>query len=268
MERDILPRTNLSVVVIDVGQGDALLVKFPNDEAILIDAGNATKRFDNGADVILPLLDYLNIDTLRALLISHVDADHYRGSFAIVKSGRVKTIYKPRLDKKMKKDLAFENFLNKHKCKINYYQRNAINIGGCRVYVLNDTTATAYKHFDNNNRSGLLKIVYGKNSVLFTGDLGKEGERFYVNSYGGFLHSDVLKAGHHGSKTSSSEEFIATVGPKFAIISAGKFNKFGHPNFEVLERLNKFGIKIKRTDKSGAVIFTSNGGSIDFINWK
>ncbi len=268
LEREILPRNALSVIAIDVGQGDALLVKFPDNEAILIDAGNATKRFDNGANVILPLLDYLNIDTLRALFISHVDADHYRGSFAIVKSGRVKTIYKPRLDKNMKKDLAFEDFLNKRKRKINYYQRKAINIGGCRVYILNDTTAAAYQHFDNNNRSGLLKIVYGKNSILFTGDLEKEGERFYINSYGEFLRSDLLKAGHHGSKTSSSEEFIATVKPKFAIISAGKFNKFGHPNFEVLERLNKFKVKIKRTDKSGAVIFTANGENIDIINWK
>jgi competence protein ComEC len=119
-----------------------------------------------------------------------------------------------------------------------------------------------------NNRSGILKICYGDVGVLFTGDLEKEGERFYVGAYGKFLESDVLKVGHHGSKSSTSSEFLATVKPAYAIISAGKGNKFGHPNFEVLQRLNKFGVEIKRTDKFGAVIFTTDGETVDFIDWK
>ncbi len=265
---EIFPQGQLSVVAIDVGQGDAFLVRFPNNEAVLIDAGNATSRFDNGSRVISPLLKYFGIDTLKALFVSHVDADHYRGSFSIVKSGVVRTVYKPRLDKNIPKDVRFENFLNKHNCNIFYYQRNALNIGGCRLYILNDTTASAYLSFDMNNRSGLLKIVYGNVSVLFTGDLEKEGESFYVASYDGFLESNVLKAGHHGSKSSTSEKFLQAVQPQYAIISAGAGNKFGHPDLEVLKRLNKFGVEIKRTDTQGAVIFSTDGKNIKFIDWK
>jgi competence protein ComEC len=268
LSKPLLPAGKFSVIAIDIGQGDAFLVRSPDEETFLIDAGNATKNFDNGERVIIPLLDYLGVDTLDALFISHVDADHYRGSFSIIANKRVRRVYKPRLDTSLAKDVRYENFLKKNNCEIFYYGRKAIKSGGCAIYILNDTSSAVYNNFDMNNRSGILKICYGDVGVLFTGDLEKEGERFYVGAYGKFLESDVLKIGHHGSKSSTSSEFLATVKPAYAIISAGEGNKFGHPNFEVLQRLNKFGVEIKRTDKFGAVIFTTDGETVDFIDWK
>ncbi len=265
---NLIQDNKLTVIAIDIGQGDAFIVHTPNGKNILIDAGNASKRFDNGKYVILPLVNYLEIDSLDAIFISHIDADHYRGSLSIIKENKTHLVYKPRLDLTYAKDIRYEKFLKQHNCKVNYYGRKILKNFGCRIYILNDTTNALYSTFDMNNRSGILKFVYGKTSVLFTGDLEKKGENFYTAAYGKFLNSNVLKVGHHGSKTSSSEAFLRAVSPQYAIISVGENNKFRHPNFEVLQRLNKFGIKINRTDKQGAVIFTSNGETIDFIDWK
>src|SRR5208283_769468 len=110
--------------------------------------------------------------------------------------------------------------------------------------------------------------VYGTTSFLFAGDAELPVEEHLDSVYQSFLKSDVLKAGHHGSSTSSSAEFLANVSPKEVIISVGKFNKFRHPSRKVIQRYKDLGIKIHRTDEEGAIIFESDGSSISRVNWR
>ncbi len=265
-DKYILPKNILTVMMIDVGQGDAFLIKFPNGETALIDAGEVSANFDNGEKIILPLLNYFNIDKIDYGFVSHVDADHYGGFISLINENKIKRIIKPQLDTAFTKDIKFEKFLYSKKIPFDHYSKNIMKISNCRIYILNDI---AYNQkTTSNGKSGLLKIVYGKNSLLFTGDLDRKVEMHYVESYKTLLNSDILKVSHHGSKTASSNEFISYVKPKVSLISAGIQNKFGHPSTEVLERLKTIGSKIFRTDKSGAVLLRSNGENIFAVDWR
>jgi competence protein ComEC len=265
---DLLPENNLSVLTIDVGQGDAILIKFPNGKTALIDAGDASDYFDNGERVILPLLDFLGIDKLDYGFISHVDSDHYKGFHSLIKKNCISVIYKPKLDPKENKDVELEKFITSYNIPIKYYAKSEINFENAKLYILNDTLSGFFQSMGSNDRSGMIKIQYGETSFLFTGDAGLRVERYYLENYRQFLESTVLKAGHHGSKTSSSQEFINIVKPKFAIISSGILNKFKHPHFEIIDRLQKSNTKILRTDKNGAILLRSDGYKVENINWK
>ena len=123
-----------------------------------------------------------------------------------------------------------------------------------------------YEHL--NNTSLVIKLQYGSTSFLFAGDAEVPVEEQLDVVYAEFLRSDVLKAGHHGSITSSSEDFLSNVQPKEVVVSVGKFNKFHHPSAKVLERFKNIGAHIHRTDDEGAVIFESDGRSIKHVNWR
>lgn len=264
----LMPKNLLSVMVIDVGQGDSFLIKFPNGKTALIDAGNKTSYFDNGERVILPLLDKLDIDTVDYGFVSHVDSDHYGGFEALIKYGRIKLIYKPRLDSLSRTDLDFEKYLRHRHCPFRYYAKETLRIGNSRIYVLNDTINNYFGALKSNDKSGMLKLVFGHTSFLFTGDAGILVEDKYKNQYGSFLKSDVLKVGHHGSKSSTGEKFLQSVNPRYAIISAGVANKFGHPDKLILDRLADHHIKILRTDIDGAILLQSDGNKISSVGWK
>lgn len=266
-DTNLLPNGNFSIISIDIGQGDSFLLKFPNDATALVDAGNATEYFDNGERVIIPLLNRLGIDKLDYAFITHLDSDHFAGSISIINNGYVKKIYKPK-DEVSIKDSIFEDMINSFNIDLHYYSAESFRLGGCKVYILNDTSDAYCKDFDSNNKSGILKIVYGNCTFLFTGDAELEAEEYLRLKYGGFLKADVLKVGHHGSLSSSSPEFLNEVDPNIGIISAGIMNKFNHPAKEVIERLENRKMRIYRTDKEGAVILTSDGNSISKIDWR
>jgi len=251
-----------------IGQGDGILLKFPNGKTALIDAGNATFSFDNGERVIAPLLQRLSIKQIDYGFITHVDSDHYKGFLSLIKNGWIKEIYKPRLDTSLQKDVRLEKIILESKTPMHYYSKSKIDFGNLRLYILNDTTNSDYNNLDMNNRSGIFKVVHGNNSFLFTGDAEYATERILIKNYGIFLDSDLLKIGHHGSKSSSSLKFIDYVSPKIGLISAGLNNKFGHPAKLILDRYNKRGVLLYRTDIEGAVILQSDGESIKKIDWR
>lgn len=255
-------RGELSVIAIDVGQGDAFLVRFPDGQSALVDAGEASIRFDNGERVVLPLLDYLNVPFLDYAFISHMDKDHYSGILTLIKNNKVKRIYMPAPERNDSLSIKFELFCESNKVPVFYYTKKHLSIGNTRVYMLND------KLFQNNNdNSGVIKILYDNTSFLFTGDDSKRGEKHYLE-YGPFLRSTVLKVAHHGSKTANSEEFLKSVSPQYSIISAGIKNKYHHPDSEVIARLNDCRTEILRTDLEGAVWLKSDGEKISRVNWK
>ncbi len=264
----LLAEGKLSIMAIDIGQGDGFLIKFPNGKTAMVDAGNATPYRDNGRVVIEPVLKYAGISKINYGFVSHIDADHYKGYLSLIKDGFVDTVFKPILDPNLGKDVRFENFVSAKSIPIKYYSHQKIMVGNCRVYILNDTTDTSFLPKDTNDKSGIIKIVYGNFSVLFVGDAEKRTEKYYISKYGNFLKSSILKVGHHGSKSSSSFQFLSKVKPEYGIISVGLHNKFHHPSPSVIERLNQMKIKIHRTDREGAVIFQSDGTSYKFIDWK
>jgi competence protein ComEC len=266
-KKELLTKNELNVMMIDVGQGDSFLFRFPDGQTALIDAGNATFNFDNGEKVILPLLNYLDIPVIDYAFVSHVDSDHYSGFVSLVQAGIIKKLYKPDPDTSMSRDLKFECFLKKNNIPVSYYRRSVIRLGNARIYLLDNFRPPVNKHSSNNDRSSLLKIVYGNTSFLFTGDLSKKAERFYASEYNSYLRSDVLKVSHHGSKTATSVEFLDFIRPKFSMISAGIKNKYRHPSAEVLYKLHYFNSRILRSDKLGAVLLRSDGYSVNQVIW-
>jgi competence protein ComEC len=264
----LTPDNVLSVMSIDVGQGDAFYVKFPNGKTALIDAGNITPYFDNGHDLIEPLLKKLGTDKIDYGFISHIDSDHYKGFLSLIRDKHINYIFKPKYDKLLDNDRNLEIYMGKEGIPFSYYSRGKIDIGNVRIYILNDTTNCYFANQVSNNKSGILKIVYGGTSFLFTGDAETKVENDYIAKYGNFLKSTVLKASHHGSKNGTSQKFLEYVKPEYAVISAGILNKYHHPNKEVIDRLNEMHVTILRTDQSGALLLRSDGNKVHTVNWK
>jgi competence protein ComEC len=260
--RDLFSQNELNVMMIDVGQGDSFLIRFPNGKTALIDAGEASMNFDNGEKVILPLLNYLDISEIDYAFVSHIDSDHYSGFVSLIQAGKIKQLYKPRLDTALTRDIKFENYIRSYHIPINYYNNSEIKIGNARIFVLNNKYRPFRKSNSNNDNSSLLKIIYGNTSFLFTGDLGKTAEKYYADYYNIYLKSDVLKVSHHGSKYCSTLNILNKIQPQFALISAGIKNKYNHPSGEVLTRLRMFHTNILRTDKEGAILLKSDGNSV------
>jgi len=255
-------------MMIDIGQGDSFLIKFPNGKTMLIDAGSSQFNYDNGERVVIPLLDHLGVGKIDYGMVSHMDNDHFAGFVSLVSEQRIKKIFKPDMDSTDKNDLYFEQLLAIYNIHPNYYRDTLLSEANCQIYFLADTHVSPLKNFKINDRCGIFKIVYGQTSFLFVGDAQIKEERYLTSRWKEFLDSDVLKAGHHGSKTSSGENFLNFVTPKISLISVGEQNKFGHPSQVILERLSNLHSKILRTDSEGAIILQSDGDVIKKINWK
>jgi len=266
-DNKLLTDGRLNIMMIDVGQGDSFLIKFPNGKTALIDAGEANPYIDNGERVIIPLLDNLGIDKIDYGFISHLDLDHYGGFISLIYNDKIKEIYRPLPDSSTK-SLRLEKFLKQKNVETHIYNKSILNIGNAKVYILNKPYDTFYSSLSSNDKSGVLKIVYGKNSFLFVGDCEHPSEYFLASNFGRMLDSDVLKVGHHGSETGSSKGFLNLVSPDISLVSAGIKNKFNHPAESVIKLLNNINSKIYRTDQLGAVLLQSDGKKIRHINWK
>ena len=266
--KEMMPKNKLSVMAVDVGQGNAFLIKFPNGESALIDAGNSTQYFDNGQRIILPILSKMDISAIDYGIVSHIDSDHSGGFVSLIKEHKIKKILKPATDSTSIIDINYEDLCKKEHIPVKYFCKEKFAIGNARLYVLNDTIKYLDKLLTSNEKSGIVKLIYGNKSFLFTGDAGVKIEKQYIKQYNKFLKSDVLFVGHHGSRSSSSEEFISVVNPSDAVISCGLFNKFNHPHKETLEKLNSLRVKIFRTDYNGAILFQTDGISLKTINWR
>ncbi|MCJ7552868.1 MAG: hypothetical protein MUO34_03190, partial [Ignavibacteriaceae bacterium] len=165
-------------------------------------------------------------------------------------------------------DKRLEKYLSKLNVDVNYYSREIYEFGGVRLYILNDDSDDFYSTLSSNYKSGMMKLVYGHYSFLFTGDVERKAEEYYVKKYGHFLDVDILKVPHHGSKTSSTKPFLDLVSPKISVISVGIKNKFNHPSQDIIERLEDYNTRIYRTDLVGAILMRSNGKNIEMVDWK
>ncbi len=267
-KRIIFPKNLLTIFMTDVGQGDAYLIHFPNGQNGLVDAGVASSFFDTGEKIITPLLDYFNIDHIDYAFISHIDSDHYGGIISLIQEKKIKKIYFPSVDTASNKEKKFLEFLIQHHIPFEHYNRRMFSAGNVRIYFLNDSPSFINKKTTSNDRSLVMKVLFGNTGVLFTGDIDFNKEEYYLRKYKKFLSSDVLKVSHHGSGRGSSDNFINAVKPKISLISVGIKNKFGHPSSEVLNRLKEIKSRIIRTDIDGGSLLISNGENFKCINWR
>jgi competence protein ComEC len=248
----------VQISFIDVGQGDAAFLSFPNGKKMLIDGGDRSRYWDNGARVLLPYLQASGALHIDYMVGSHAHNDHIGGFLYLLEHLDIDTL--------VLSPYVYNSFLYRQvreKASLNGVFLKTVRRGdqlwpdrNCRVYILHpDSQFAAVKNLSGkacNNSSLVIKIQYGENAVLFTGDLEKEAER-PVLSYGDFLESEVLKVGHHGSLTSTSDSFLQQVDPIAAIISVGEKNRFKHPSSWTLYRLRKHGSKPLLTSKQGTI---------------
>lgn len=248
----------LIIHFLDVGQADSILLELPNNEIMLIDAGNNS----DGRKVVSYLRDK-GIDTIDYLIGTHPHADHIGGLDDVIDNFEIGRIYLPQVIHTSK---TFEDVLLA-------VQRKGKKITPARagVSILNESELKIYflspiknDYDDLNHYSAVIKVDFLNKSFLFTGDAEIPNEEEMIEKYGSSLKSHVLKVGHHGSNTSTSEEFIEKVVPDYAVISVGKDNSYGHPSALVIQRLQNHGVKIYRTDLQGTIIARSDGQQILF----
>ena len=233
---------NNYVYYLDVGQGDSSLIIY-NDEVVMIDTGGISNFFvSSGSIKLLKSLGYSHIDYL---ILTHGDSDHMGDSIYLINNYNIKNVV---LNNDSFNELEI-NLINELKNKkIKYYQNvKKIPISNNIITILNT------KEYDNeNDNSNVIYIELNNYKFMFMGDAGVDKEKDILERYN-ISNIDVLKVGHHGSKTSSSKSFINKIKPKYSIISVGKNNRYGHPNKEVLNNLDHS--KIYRTDEDGSIMF-------------
>lgn len=258
------PKNYLKVSFLDVGQGDSILFQTPNGGNILVDGGR-DKTVLERLGVELPL----GVKNIELVVATHDDSDHITGLIDVLKRYNVKVLLYslPNSSSIISKELI--KTATKRNVQVVQISKPMIiqSDDGLIIKIL-----FPVKNMDNtdgtdvvsNDASVVTQFVFGQTKFLLTGDLPQTGEMYLVNRYGSDLQSDVLKLGHHGSDTSSNGEFLQTVKPEVAIVSAGKNNSFGHPHKSVLDLVEKFGIRLYRTDQEGTIHLYSNGLNI----WK
>lgn len=242
----------IQVHFLDVGEADATFIELPNKKAMLIDGGEAKNSKD-----IISYIKSLGYERIDYVIGTHPHADHIGGLSEIIKTFDIGAIYMPKVVATSK---TYENLLRTISTK-----GQKIKTGATGVEVINEEELQALivapnkdKYTGYNNYSIVLKLTYKSVSYLFTGDIEVKSEKEIV----GDIKSDVLKVSHHGSNTSSSKYFLDKVKPKYAIISVGANNKYGHPNNETIDRINKYTNYIYRTDINGNIIVSSDGDNI------
>lgn len=244
---------------IDVGQGDATLIRTPEGD-ILIDAGENSAEED-----LKTYLDLCGVDVLYYAIFTHPDSDHIGGADMVLEEYEVLNVIKPDFEKTTKVYKAMMDAIAAEGCKVyNALPGETYSLGEFDMFVFGPDPAN--KELDSNNSSIVIKATWGNTTAMLTGDAEKPAEESILRTYSGAeLGSTLLKMGHHGSRTSSTEAWLAAVKPTIAIISCGRDNSYGHPHAEALARIKPYvGESIYRTDLLGSFIFITDGEAFTY----
>ncbi len=256
----------LEVTFFDVGQGDAIFIETPQKHQILIDGGPDSAILEK-LDKELPFGD----NTLDLIILTHPEHDHLSGLLEVLKRYQVENILWTGIQRDTAEFEEWQRLIQEEEeegAEIKIAQAGQlIDFQNPSIEILHPFESLAGQKVNNiNNTSIIARLVFGENSFLFTGDAYKSVERKLIDrSFNSLLDldSDVLKVGHHGSKTSTDDEFVYQVSPEIAVIQCGKNNPYGHPHPETLETLEKYGILILRTDQQDDIKIICDSQSLN-----
>lgn len=248
----------LTVAVLDVGQGDSIYIESPTGVEIVIDGGP-------GASILEELPKAMGIfdRSIEGIVATHPDADHIGGYIDLLQRYRVKIFIEPGIEKDTLTATRLREEVEERDIRRVFAERGmALDIGGgARLEVLfPDFDVSALSGDDSNEGGIVMQLVYGSSTMLLMADVPANVEKYLLELDASRLDSDILKVGHHGSRTSTLPDFVRAVSPDIAVISVGAKNRYGHPTEEVLETLEAFGVETLRTDEKGTIIFESKGG--------
>lgn len=249
----------LEVYFFDVGQGDSELIRLPGGENILIDAGTSSTE-----DELVGELRSLGAETLDLVVATHPHADHIGGMAAVIDAFDVRQVVMPRISESdTPTTKTYENLLQSIADKGLTIMPaepgdELLSSGGAVLTVL---APNGEDYGDLNNYSVVLRLTYGEDSFLFTGDAEEASEEEML-SLDWPLTATVLKCGHHGSETSTSPAFLDAVSPQYAVISCGVDNDYGHPDAVTLEKLEAAGAEVFRTDRQGTILASTEGSGV------
>jgi competence protein ComEC len=262
------PRGKLRVTVLDVGQGDSVLVDLPDGSGMLIDGGGMVGNpIDLGARVIQPVLRARRRRRLEAMVLTHPHPDHFGGLVSTLPLVEVGELWDTGQGEALSAGPRYAALVDGARARGIPIRRPgdlcgaAREAGGATIEVL-APCPTYGPDASANDGSLVLRISYGGRAALLTGDVEHEGERALLALAPGSLRADFLKVGHHGSRTSSSPAFLAAVRPALAAISAGVRNRFGHPHPSTLAGLEARGIEVLRTDQGGEIVWETDGSEV------
>jgi len=244
----------LTVQFLDVGQGDAIHVTTPDGFELLVDGGASAGVLRELAEGRSYFDKYIDV-----VVATHPDTDHIAGLVDVLERYEVGMILETEVEHNASAARAFARAAATEGAEIISAQAGQeMQLGvSTTVRILSPRGDTT--NWESNTSSIVLQIIYGDIEFMLTGDAPSNIEDYLVSTYGPSLESEVLKLGHHGSKTSSSELFLNTVKPEYAIVSAGRDNRYGHPTEEVLSRATKIGAEIISTAETGTITFKSDG---------
>lgn len=253
-------RTGLLVHFLDVGQGDSVFIQARNGSQVLIDGGPGNAVLSELQNV-MPFYDR----SIDMVILTHPDADHLGGLVEVLKRYAVGSVLETGIEHSSALFAEWQNVLRESNATVRY-----AHVG--QTVVIDEDSAmqilAPLKNYKGaalektNNTSIVSRLDYGGTSFLFTGDAEEAVEHMLLLGIPETLDADILKVGHHGSKTSTSEEFLRAVSPDIAVISAGSSNRYGHPHKEVLDRLEEEGARVLRTDVDGGVELWSDGKTV------
>lgn len=243
-----------AIHTIDVGQGDSILIQTPNSKNILIDGGD-----DNSHYIVSNYLKKQNVKNIDYIIATHFDSDHVGGLDNIIDKFNVSNIYAPNYETDT---LSYKNLITSCSNKnLNLQYLSKGDFISIEDNLNLEVLSPSYIQEENNLNSIVFRIDYKNKSFLFTGDAENNNELNILNSYN-LNDIDFLKVGHHGSSSSTTEEFLKEVSPDVAVISCGYKNQYGHPHKSTLDTLEKNNVLTYRTDLLGNIVFYSDGDTI------